>query len=253
MVMETPTKWKRRLKWDVTNYKELLSVHCPVKQDKKVKMRLKSRREELYPVEIVERAEDKRVKVHYVRYKDVFEEWKDEDEFEELVQEVSSSSPAAKKSKLPVEVLEPFSLYIKLSFHIKRSLSCNRKGSSLIKIAMAFDALLFNGGLKAAERPHKIVKGVQHYKIQHYKDLNGLLGNNWHFQAISSNGNYGYVELSTVNFYIHKRRPTIQYMLNKESALVSEPINTGYCLTFSFVYNYGTIATFGKDKTVFYQ
>ena len=53
---------------------------------------------------------------------------------------------------------------------------------------MAFDVLLFNGGLKAAGAPRKIVKGVQHYKIQHYKDLNGVLGNNWHYQAINSNG-----------------------------------------------------------------
>ena len=186
--METLTKRKRHLKRDVTNYKDLLSVHCPVKQDKKVKTRLKSRREELYPVEIVERADDKCVKVHYVGYEDVFDEWKDEDKLEELVQEISSSSPAAKKSKMPVEVLEPFSLYKELSFHIKRSLSCNRKGSPLIKITMAFDVLLFNGGLKAAGAPRKIVKGVQHYKIQHYKDLNGVLGNNWHYQAINSNG-----------------------------------------------------------------
>jgi len=118
-------------------------------------------------VEIVERAEDKRVKVHYVGYEDIFDEWKDEDDLEELVQEVSSSSPAAKKSKMPVEVLEPFSLYKELNFHIKRSLSCNRKGSPLTKITMAFDILLFNSGIKAAGTPCKMVKGVQHYKIQH--------------------------------------------------------------------------------------
>jgi len=220
-----------------------------------IKMRLKNQKEELYPVEIVERAEDKREKVHYVGYKDIFDEWKDEDDLhvEELVQEVSSSSPAPKKSKMPVEVLEPFSLYKELSLHIKRSLSCNIKGSPSIKITMAFDILLFNDGLKAAGTPSKMVKGIQNYKIQHCKDLNSLLGNNWPFRAINSNGDYGYVELSTVDFYIQKRRPIIQYMLNEESALVSEPINTGYCLTCSFVYNYGTIVTFGKDKTVFYQ
>jgi len=149
---------------------------------------------------------------------------------------------------MPVEVLEPFSLYKELSLHIKRhikrSLSCNRKGSPSIKITMTFDILLFNGGLKAAGTPCKMVKGVQHYKIQHYKDLNGLLGNNWHFRTINSNGDYGNVEL---DFYIQKRRPIIQYMLNEESALVSEP------MVLSFVYNYGTIATFEKDKTVFYQ
>ena len=64
LAMETLTKRKRHLKRDVTNYKDLLSVHCPVKQDKKVKTRLKSRREELYPTEIVERVEDKCVKFH---------------------------------------------------------------------------------------------------------------------------------------------------------------------------------------------
>ena len=248
--METRTQRKRHLKWDVTNYKDLLSANCRLEQGGKVKTR---RKEELYPVEILERAEHKRVKVHYVGYEDVFDEWKDEDDLEELDQEVSSPSPAAKKSKMPVEVFEPFSLYKELSFHIKRSLSCNRKSSPLIKITMAFDILLFNGGLKAAGTPRKVVKGVQHYKIQHYKDLNGLLGDNWHFRAINSNGDYGYVELSTVDFYIHRRRPITQYMLSTDNAMVSEPINTGYCLTFSFVYNYSTMATFGKDKTVFYK
>jgi len=110
-------------------------------------------------VEIVERAEHRRMKVHYVGYEDVFDEWKDNDDLEELDQEVSSSSPAETKSKMPVEVFEPFSLYKELSFHIKRSLSCHMKSSPLIKITMAFDILLFNGGLKAAGTPQKVVKG----------------------------------------------------------------------------------------------
>ena len=53
-------------------------------------------------MEIVERAEHRRMKVHYVGYEDVFDEWKDKDDLEELDQEVSNLSPAAKKSKMPV-------------------------------------------------------------------------------------------------------------------------------------------------------
>jgi len=94
------------LKWDVMNYKDLLSAHCPVEQGGIVETRVKSQKEELYPVEIVERAEDKHVNVHYVRYltngrmRMTYKSY--------VVQEVSSSSPAAKKSKMPVEVLESF-------------------------------------------------------------------------------------------------------------------------------------------------
>ena len=44
---------------DVTNYKDLLSAQCRVDQGGTVKKSLKRQREELYPVEIVERAEHK--------------------------------------------------------------------------------------------------------------------------------------------------------------------------------------------------
>jgi len=99
MAMETCTKRKRHLKWDVTNYKDLLSAHCLVKQGGIVKMRLKSRKEELYPVEIVERTEDKCVKVHYVGYEDMFDEWKDEDDLEELFQPVRLLQPRNPKCR----------------------------------------------------------------------------------------------------------------------------------------------------------
>ena len=58
---------------------------------------------------------------------------------------------------------------------------------------MPFDVLLFNGGLKSLGNPSKNLGGNQHYKIVHYKDLNHLLGQNWHVRGINSNDDYGYV------------------------------------------------------------
>ena len=118
---------------------------------------------------------------------------------------------------------------------------------------MPFDLLLFNGGLKAAGTPGKVVGGTQQYKIQNYKDLNHLLGDNWHFRAINANADYGYAVLETVMFYIRRSRRIVEYMYDEDNILMAKPLDTGYSLTFSFVYDYGTLATFGKDETIFYK
>ena len=97
---------------------------------------------------------------------------------------------------------------------------------------------------------------VQRYKIRKFIDLNSLLGNNWHFRGLNSNGDYGYVILETIEFYIQKSRPISEYIPGPPSSVVGPchvSTDTGYTLTFTFIIGYGTPATFGKDKTVFYS
>ena len=65
---------------------------------------------------------------------------------------------------------------------------------------LSFDVILCNGGLKSSDIDLKKVGGKQHYKIIHYKDLNHLLGYNWHVRGINSNGDYGYVVVYIVDF-----------------------------------------------------
>ena len=55
--------------------------------------------------------------------------------------------------------------------------------------------------------------------------------------------------METVSFYIHRSKPLIEYILNNKNTSVAKSVDTGYSLTFSFVYNYGSRNTFGKGNT----
>lgn len=68
---------------------------------------------------------------------------------------------------------------------------------------MPIYVLLFNGGLKIAEKPTKKVGGVQYYGIDQYRDLDHLLGINWHVRGINSQGDYGYAVTYFSNVIFH--------------------------------------------------
>ena len=63
---------------------------------------------------------------------------------------------------------------------------------------MPINVVLFNGGLKMAGKPTKKVGGVQYYTIDQYRDLDHLLGINWHVCDINSQGDYSYAIKNTV-------------------------------------------------------
>jgi len=93
--------------------------------------------------------------VHYIGYGNEFDEWKDECDIENILDE-SNENDATEPSELIAEGVsmcyQPFSLYNELRLNIKRSLTCGRKASPLVKIFMAFD-FLFNGGMKCVGVP----------------------------------------------------------------------------------------------------
>ena len=228
------------------NYREANDVRIP-----RAERTRSTTSNELYPVHVVERQGAKRVKVHYVGYSSAYDEWRDESELESIeVNEVESSEDTAYGE----HSFEPFSLNKHLMLKIKQSLSCSRRSSPAIKIVVPFDAVHFNGGLKLLATPSKKVQGIQHYTIKHYEDLNPLLGKNWHYRGLNSNGDYGYVVLETIDFCIRKCKPLEEYVPAQEdgvSPCVSF-IHTGYILAFSFICGYGSLSTFGKDKKIFY-
>lgn len=132
-------------------------------------------------------SERDRVKVHYVGYDSSYDEWRESGDV------VPLDSPDIDQT-----FLCPFSLYAELGLQIKQALSCSRKQSPTIRIDMSFDILLFNGGLKVAGVPSKVVHGTQRYKINHFRNLTPLLGSHWHFRGLNNHGDYGYVILETV-------------------------------------------------------
>ena len=236
----------RKLKWGKSNYKELSAINLPRGIQRRPK-RVTKPREQLYAVDILERGENGRIKVHYIGYDSEYDEWKGEDELEDI-SEHQSELPASP----PDSIVETYSLYRDLGVRIKRGLLCSRTSSPVIKIVMPFDVLLFNGGLKEAGVPSKRVGGIQHYKISHYRDLNHLLGQNWHVRGINANGDYGYVTCDTVDFCLKKSRKIDDYLPTTNGPRCHK-IDPGYVLTFSFVCNYGLPHTFGKDTVVFYE
>ena len=141
------------------------------------------------------------MKIHYVGYESSYDEWKDEAEL--------ATMDEGSEASVTEDLLEPYSLYKDLSLRFKRALTCNRTSSPQVKIVMPFDILMFNGGLRVSGISTKVVGGNQQYKISHYRDLNHLLGSNWHFLGMNSNGYYGDLVMETASFYIHRSKPLI--------------------------------------------
>jgi len=232
----------------MVDYKQLLNLKLP--RTKKTC----SPKRDLFPVEVIAE-EDCRVRVRYIGYGEEYDEWKDKDEIQIINAE---DPPPNNNDSIVLENIagyQPFSLYKELRLRIKCGLSCSRTGSPCVKISMSFDVLQFNGGLKCAGIPSEKKSGIRHYKLRNYADLNDLLGRDWHFRGINANGDYGYVLLDTVDFYLVKSRSFVEYIpsVMKDDTFKSVRLktDTGYSLVFTFVCDYGTDSTFGKDKKNF--
>ena len=123
-------------------------------------------------------------------------------------------------------------MYNELRVKIKQALVCRAgKGSPSITIDMGFDYLLFKGGLQAVG----VVKQNTHtrnlrYKLRSYKDLDPLLGAN-------VNGDYAFVILSSIEYYIAKQRRLIEYHPSQPAAQSTHVLHSedgGYILKFCF-------------------
>ena len=225
---------KRRL-----DYRQLADVRLP----RATRRPRKAASSDIFPVTIRER-KDSRVKVHYIGYSSSYDEWKDVSELEIL------GETEAEPYSAPSTPFQPFSLYKDLRFKIKLAMSCSRKASPSVRICMSFDILLFNGGLKPSGVPSRQVAGNQYYKIQHYRDLNPLLGSCWHYRGLNNNGDYCYVVLETVEYYLRKGPSLVEYYPGS-GTISSSKVDTGHVVCFSFVCNYGNATTFGTDKNIF--
>lgn len=182
------------------------------------------------------------MKVHYIGFSQEFDEWREPSDIVPLELDESSDPDSP--------VLLPFSLYFELGNTIKKALNSGRKESPHIRIEMAFDKLQFTGGLKAYSTSSRTYRGIERYKITSYKNLDPLLGKNWHVRGLNSNGDFCYVILNTLEFYLHKRKPLIEYLPTSEGPAVSVR-ELGYTLIFTFIRGDGTPDMFGKDSSIF--
>ena len=220
-------------------YRQLSDVCCSTKTHPKVSRRCVERSDSLYPVTVVE-DDGSRYKVHYVGYGDSYDEWKDYGDVEELENcDVIDGVPT------------PFSLYGELANRIKASLRSGRKESTVVRIEMSFDHIAFDGGLGLSGIKKSVMRGSQRYTISHYKDLNRLLGVDWHVRGINENGDFCFVMLNTLVYYLYHRRSLIEYVATSVGNATKVKRDCGYALVFSFVRGDGTPERFGKDSTIF--
>ena len=203
------------------DYKKLNDVTLPSKRPS-----AKCQGSKLYPVEVLEvdNLHD-RMKIHYVGYDESFDEWREvKDNLEYSTDESHSQSETA---------YAPFSLYFELGTKIKVSLLSKRKESPNIRLEVPFDKLLYEGGLKSCGRFRRTYRGIQRYGIAKYSDLNPLLGVNWHYRGLNDVGDFCFVILETVEYYIFKRAPIIEY-IPAPSGVVAETRQLGWTLIFTF-------------------
>ena len=224
------------------NYKEPSESDIPLLKPKKPK----PSKSDVFPIEVVdEDSTTSRVKVHYLGYSHSHDEWKPKQDIIDLVDD----DPEADRE--PGGLAERFSLHQDLSSKIKAALNSGRKDSPVVKIDMPFDQVEFNGGLRIYGKEKRFLRGVQHYTISRYQDLNKLLGTNWHYRGLNRNGDFCFVILDTVEFYLYHRRPLKEYV-STELGIVMQNRELGYMLVFTFVKGNGTPDRFGTDKNIFF-
>lgn len=112
----------------------------------------------------------------------------------------------------PCLTTECYGLHQDLALKIKSSLTSKRKSNPIVRVDMPFDLKIFCQGLQCKGTVSKTVKGITYYKIRSYKELDELLGHNWHYRGINSSGDFCFVMLETVEYHLYRRRPLIQQM-----------------------------------------
>lgn len=146
--------------------------------------------------------------------------------------------------------VESFNLHSELARRIKQSLNCVRKETPIVRLDMPFDFVLYEGGLKARGYLARDYYRTERYKIHQYKDLNTLLSTNWHWRGLNVNGDFCYVILDTVEYYLYRRQPLKEYVPSEGGPLLQHR-DLGYTLVFQSVRGDGTSSDFGTDSSIF--
>ena len=190
-----------------------------------------------YPVNLVER-NGTRVLIHYVGYDSLFDEWREEKDL------VNMPSPCLAND-------ECYDLHQDLALKIKSSLTSKRKSNPVVRVDMQFDKQTFCQGLQCKGTETRTVKGNTYYKINTYKDLDELLGHNWHYRGINSAGDFCYVMLDTIEYHLYRRNPLIHYVPDENGRPIQVKTPQGHALVFTFVMGDGVASDFGKSGDIF--
>jgi len=86
-------KRARKLKWGKRNYRDFFKINLEdlKKCSRASRRKTAASRDKLYSIEVVQTDGDK-VKVHYIGYSDIYDEWKDKNEIEYFTPANSSAT-----------------------------------------------------------------------------------------------------------------------------------------------------------------
>lgn len=179
----------------------------------------KERKDKLYEIEIV--AEDgPRVKVHYLGYESKYDEWKLKDEV--VLKQPENS------------ICRDFHPLTELACQIKRKLHPSRHEDPDVRIQVPGTKESFSQ-LEAIGK----CKSNNKLTVSSYNDLVPLLGEKWFIRVTNRIGDFSYVVLPTVEFYLSTPRNLLEYDIktNKDGTLSFEPMYMEQCysIVFKFV------------------
>ena len=153
----------------------------------------------LYDIEVIEE-ERYKVKVHYIGYCSKYDEW------------IRKSEIAYKPTPTPAPQ-EDLSLLSALACSIKQKLVPSRKiEDPAVRIQLPFDSSTF----QLMQQKGKPLGKSRGHTVVNYSDLNELLGERWHIRITNINGDFSYVILSTVRFYLTQPRPLLEFDVHEQ-------------------------------------
>ena len=150
------------------------------------------------------------MKVHYCGYSSQYDEWRPK-------AEVSYAKPTFQPSD------DPYSTLTELACMIKKRLLPRRSDDPEVRIQVPCDLPSFQE-LQCLAVP---CSGANHavgdecktqYTIEHYEDLDDVLGKKWHLRVVNEVGDFSYVILETISFHLSKSRPILEYDVSKKAA-----------------------------------
>ena len=199
--------------------------HCDLSPPR----RKNSSKNQLYDIEIIDQ-DGSRVKVHYIGYSSEYDEWKPKTEVKYVAPTFTSVTD------------EPFSPLKELACSIKRKLLPCRSGDPDVRIQVPCDITSFTT-LQELGIPRSKSTGrdccKSEYTLRQYSDLDSVLGEKWHLRVVNEVGDFSYVMLETISFYMTKGRPILDYSVEKDDSdeLVFKPmyIEQSLLLIFKFV------------------
>lgn len=205
------------------DYSELSSTRLP---------RAERCKDRYYPVEVVEEKDDQ-VKLHYVEYSDVYDEWRSTSDVVSLRPSSVRSRPRDGNRQHSVREVDftPHNPHHDLAFRIKQALNSKRLSNEQVRIEIPFDPLVFRGGLMQLGTLTHTRGGTDIYAISCYSDLTPLLGDQWHIRGLNPRMNFCYVNLESVRFYLMERAPVDDY--KPDGTCVK--IKGGFMLIFKFL------------------